>query len=141
MPPVSDFPNLLPGTFEKTSDCDISYNCIAWAANDTDNWWWPDLKDGYWPTGIPRAETLDAFEQAYGTLGYERCDDANLEEGFEKIAIYEDTDGPQHAARQLPDGRWTSKLGDGIDLAHNTLDALHGDQYGQVKRYLKRRRQ
>ena len=27
-----------------------------------------------------------------------------------------------HAARQLPSGKWTSKLGDADDIEHNTLE-------------------
>jgi hypothetical protein len=137
---IADFPNLVPQSFEVTSNRSPFYNCIAWAANDTENWWWPDIKDSYWPPGVPRVETLDAFEAAYGTLGYKRCDDGTLEDGFEKIAIYENADGPQHAAPQLSDGRWTSKLGPDEDIAHNTLDGVAGQLYGQPVRYLRRPR-
>jgi hypothetical protein len=55
---------------------------------------------------------MSAFIQAYKSLGYELCDNSELEAGFEKIAIYATSDGePTHAARQLSVGLWTSKLG------------------------------
>jgi|GEM_PF-3681614 len=60
--------------------------------------------------------------QAFATLGYEVCDNVELEPGFEKIALYAGADGiPTHAARQLQAGPWTSKLGrmEDIILAMN----------------------
>lgn len=43
-----------------------------------------------------------------------------------------------HAARQLPDGSWTSKLGPDEDILHRTPQALVGDLYGQVQAIMKR---
>jgi hypothetical protein len=66
-----------------------------------------------------------------------------MEAGFEKIAIYVDGDGvPTHAARQLSDGAWTSKLGEWEDIRHLTLEAMEDDGlglgYGKVSLILKR---
>lgn len=56
--------------------------------------------------------TLDAFIQAFQSIGYEVCASDNLEAGFQKLAIYADYTGKlTHAARQLLNGKWTSKLG------------------------------
>ena len=130
--------------FVETSPATPEYNCLAWAAGETDRWWWPDLMGLYaWPEGVPRRENLEAFVQAYGTLGYEPCDSDALEPAVEKIAIYVDPSSrPTHAARQLRSGKWTSKLGQGIDVEH---DALDGDYpaacaYGQVAMTLARPR-
>lgn len=127
-----------------TSPATTEYNCIAWAAGETDRFWWPDLMGvAYWPEGVPRQESLEAFVQAYRTLGYEPCDSAAVEFGVEKIAVYvDDLREPKHAARQLPSGKWTSKLGRGEDIEH---DALHGDyppscSYGHVAAILSRTR-
>src|SRR5437868_199526 len=90
----SDFPNLTPADFSVTSPYDVSYNCIAWAARDTTRWWWPSdlsLSPDYWPDGVAREETVEAFVAAYGTMGYERCRDGRLEAGFERIALYVDS--------------------------------------------------
>ncbi|MDA2915927.1 hypothetical protein MYX64_03665 [Nitrospinae bacterium AH_259_B05_G02_I21] len=73
------------------------------------------------------------FEQ----LGYRVCPEAGLEEGYEKIAIYASRGGATHAARQLENGKWTSKLGENIDIEH-TLAGLEGPDYGEVVRILKR---
>jgi hypothetical protein len=64
------------------------YNCIAFAASDEEKWWWPDAHGkGYWPPGIAREETVPAFIAAYGTLGYEECDNGDIEQECEKVAI------------------------------------------------------
>jgi hypothetical protein len=47
-------------------------------------------------------------------------------------------DEETHAARSLPNGRWTSKLGNGEDIEHITLAVLEGDLYGKVRVFLKR---
>jgi len=44
---------------------------------------------------------------------------------------------PTHVARQLPSGRWTSKMGFLEDIEH-TVDALRGFYYGAVTQILKR---
>ena len=50
---------------------------------------------------------------------------------------------PSHAARQLPSGHWTSKLGKAEDIRHSTLEAVESDPnlglgYGKVAVILKR---
>lgn len=68
---------------------------------------------------------------AYATLGYETCQTRDLEPGKRKIAIYAKGDLPTHAARQLPTGEWTSKLGRYVDIGHALTD-LEGEVYGTV---------
>lgn len=135
-----DFPRLTRRNHAVTSPASCEYNCIAWAAAESDRWWWPDAMGvSYWPPTAPREETLRAFESAYGSLGYRRCDTGELEPGNEKIAIYADASGaPTHAARQLPDGRWTSKCGRLEDIEHE-LDAFAESNYGEPAVFLKRR--
>jgi hypothetical protein len=136
----AEFPNLHEADHEITSPATEEYNCIAWAAGDTESWWWPDeMETAYWPSAAPRQVTRLAFVLAYGTLGYVPCNDGTLEEGFEKTVLYEDVDGqPTHAARQLPDGRWASKLGPHEDIEHRAPECLEGPCYGKVVQYLKR---
>ncbi len=134
------FPKLRETGYEITSPETREYNCIAWAADDTANWWWPPQPGGvsYWPTQVSAACTVGAFSEAFATLGYKECADGRAETGFEKIALYAKGDKPTHAARQLPDGRWTSKLGKLEDVEH-TLEGLSECGYGQVVLFLKRR--
>jgi hypothetical protein len=132
-----------PGAFKIIGNLTSGYNCFAWAAGNTSRRWEPFKSDGfYWPDGVPEAETLEAYVQAYATLGYRRCDSAHVERRYEKIAIYVKDGVPSHAARQLPNGRWTSKIGD-WELVEHDYCALEGnrrDEYGEIVEILRRRR-
>ena len=58
---------------------------------------------------------------------------------MEKVALFVRPDGtPTHAARQLRDGRWTSKLGRDRDISHKMVVDLAGEAYGEPAAYLKR---
>jgi hypothetical protein len=88
---------------------------------------------------VARAEDIPSFIAVFATLGYEPCNDGSLEAGFLKIALFADAHGrPQHAARQLPSGKWTSKLGVHEDISH-ILFGVEGRHYGTVVNYLKRK--
>ncbi len=140
-PTGRDFPLLDVEGWAETSPIDPFNNCIAWAAGDDRRWWQPDPPDdGYWPQNLPNEPTVAAFEALFGQLGYASCQTDELEDGFEKIAIYAKEGEVTHTARQLPNGRWTSKLGQNIDIEH-TLRGLQGPAYGEVVRFLNRRRQ
>lgn len=129
------FPGLRASGYQITSPATRDYNCIAWAATDTTRWWWPDPDTDneakFWPSGVALEETLDVFVAALATLGFAPCPDAELEAGFEKVAIFAKDGVPTHAARQLPSGRWTSKLGAREDIEHD-LQAIAGELYGSV---------
>ena len=79
--------------------------------------------------------TIDSVIELFRGVGYEPCNDGSLETGNEKIAIYAMNSEPTHAARQLPNGQWTSKLGQYEDIVHSTPEELQGDNkysYGRV---------
>jgi hypothetical protein len=134
----SIFPRLRGAAYQITSPATEVYNCVAWAAQDVGRWWWPDLlKQRYWPAGVIRLETLTAFQELFVALGFVDCQDESLEPGVEKIALFADDQGPQHAARQLPNGRWTSKLGELEDVEHDLHD-LEGVEYGNVVLVMRR---
>jgi hypothetical protein len=132
------FPNLDRTEYELTSQETVDYNCFAFAAGEEDCRWDPVDPDGYWPDGVPRELTLDAFIKAYQTIGYECCDNRELEVGFEKIAIYTYNGEPQHVARQEKDGMWKSKLGDWEDIKHELEGLENPHYYGVVQQVLKR---
>ena len=136
------FPNL-SGRYTRTSEATHTYNSIAWAvewAVEDKRYWSPEpLDQYYWPSDIPREETLETFTQVFCSLGYELCSSRDPEPGYEKIAIYVDSNGkPTHVARQLRSGNWTSKILDYEDIEHNSLDGLTGEVFGSVGRILKR---
>jgi len=133
------FPKLAETGYCITSPKARYYNCIAWAAGDDQRWWEPGLLEThYWPSEAPQEYTVDAYAKAFGALGYETCEHGCLETGFEKMALFADEEGPTHAARQLPDGRWMSKLGMLEDVEH-TLEGLSECGYGRVVSFMKRR--
>lgn len=138
---MTNFPVLHTNYVQDTSLATIDYNCIAWAAGEADRWWWPTPGLYYWPLGAPMEETLEAFIAAFTLLGFSEADNGDLEPNLEKVALYATGGGtPTHMARQLPNGRWTSKLGSGVDIEHATVRQLEGPLYGSVARYLKRQR-
>jgi len=135
------FPQLTEQNCNPTSPATDDYNCAAWAAGTTDNWWWPSEWPCYWPSTAPLEVTLQAFVAAYATLGYLECENADLEDGIEKIAIYADAQQtPTHVARQLVNGKWTSKLGELKDIEHSTLQDIANGIYGSPAKLMKRSR-
>ncbi len=136
------FPRLRTSRFSITSPPDRKYNCIAWAAGETHSWWEPAV-GYYWPKGVNRTASIESLLSAYATIGYEPCENGDMEHGWEKVAIYRKGSSYSHAARQLDDGTWTSKLGQWYDISHE-LRGLTGEgpnAYGEVTVFLKRRRQ
>lgn len=135
---LPNFPNSITDPVLLTSSATPIYNCIAWAYGRNDRWFWP-TKKGYWPENILRDESVEAFIQLFASIGYELCDNGSLEDGIEKVAIYLKNGLPKHAARQLDNGKWTSKLGIQVDVSH-TLAALEGGEYGNVSHFMRRQR-
>ncbi len=134
-----NFPNSINEPFLLTSPKTTHYNCIAWAYEDNSKWYWPDANGfAFWPSEIPREENLNSFIELFKLKNYEICENGQLEIGFIKIAIYCNKEGsPTHAARQLPNGFWTSKLGMFFDVSH-TLFSMENGEYGNVAVFMKR---
>jgi hypothetical protein len=88
-----------------------------------------------WPENLPRIVNKTIFIRLFELYGYKVIPnkDSSLESRIKKIAIYVDSyNKPTHAARQLRDGTWTSKIGADIDIQHNTLEVLEGPLYGKA---------
>jgi hypothetical protein len=133
-----EFPRLTTANHRLTSPADSNYNCIAWAAGDTEHWWQPGI---YWPLAVSHDDFgIAVLEQAMRTLGFEDCgSDDRHETGFEKIAIYGNTLFYTHAAKQIPNGNWSSKLGKAEDIEHDSPEDVAGGIYGEVVQILRRR--
>lgn len=135
------FPKISQEGYRITSEETADYNCFAWALGDKSQWWSPTEEKGYvWRMDVPRDLTVKTFCELYKHEGgYVLADHADMEGGFEKIAIYADAAGNvTHVAKQTVSGQWTSKLGDWEDIEHNTLAALEGKFYGKTVQILKR---
>ena len=126
----SDFPRLAKEGYTVTSDPDCVYNCIAYAAGDRFTWW-SHAYGFYWPNAS-RTPRINSLVEVFEGLGFERCADASYERGFTKVALYEKNGNWRHAAVQLEDGTWSSKLGPEEDINHQTPESVTGDSYGDV---------
>jgi hypothetical protein len=118
------------GFYRQTSDEDEYYNCIAWAANESAEWW-SHLPGYKWPA--TRSPLISALVDVFVGLGFEiqQTKNSSYEVGIEKIALYEKRGMWTHAARQLPSGKWTSKLGADEDIEHDNPECLH-TKYGNI---------
>lgn len=136
---IPEFPNSYIEPFLLTSPETPHYNCIAWAFEDDTKWYWPDPDDiYYWPSEISREITIDSFIELYSLKNYTVCNSSDFELGIEKIAIFTDANGfPTHAARQLENGLWTSKLGQSNDIQH-TIFAMNNSFYGNATVFMSR---
>jgi hypothetical protein len=97
----------------------------------------------HWPDKIERIAKVKNFVEMYAKQGgYIECENGSLEPGFEKVVIY--ARGPmqavKHAAWQLDDGTWSSKLGPLEDINHKTPENLTSRLYGEPVKFLKRER-
>lgn len=138
----TNWKNLVEGAnFRYTSPKKKAYNCVAWAIGisnlQIDMLYFRDAYD-------LDPNTLDHSAQGYAECltqyyGFELCDSADSEDGFEKIALFEDSRRDfTHAARLLDNGKWTSKMGTYEDIEHDTLDGVSGSFYGKPVVFMKR---
>lgn len=135
------FPNSYDEPFIIKSPSTIDYNCIAWAVEITDKSFWPEptpYSSQEWPKDIPFEETLEAFIKFYESFDFEKCDNGEYDEAYLKIAIYTKNEIPQHAARQLNENMWTSKLGPSNDVRH-TLKSMSNGYYGNVAQFMRKK--
>jgi len=139
------FPELVKIGYEKTSEDDIGYNCIAHAADDKTNWWecYPcgpiNIPGYYWPPNARYGYDVGALVSAFEAIGYMLCDGPEMEPGFDKIALYaNDLDEWLHAAKLRPDGSWSSKLGEFEDIAHEKPNDVAGEINGWATKFMKR---
>lgn len=135
---ISDdhFPHLTESNHRLTSPPNVRYNCIAWSAGDTTRWWQLGY---YWPIDVSREDCwIGDLVEAFRSLGYREASDELLEAGFVRVALYASGMFYTHAARQLPNGKWTSKLGKAEDIEHDSPNDVAGGLYGEVVDVMKR---
>ncbi len=143
-PKLGDDPN-----FVLLSDCDDTYNCIAWAMQYTDRWVMPGVKNeaGYWwPEAAESSMTPEALVQAFECEGFATAHDHTVRDGYDKVALYKALDDKgewvwTHATRIVAEGIEYSKFGEGWDGQHS-LGALSGDPtsvYGIPYAYMERK--
>jgi len=142
------------GNFHVISPETGAYNCIAWAMGFVDRWvdYIPSNSQHkkWWPKGISRSFMPDDLVSAFEAVGFEKCDDDNDEEGYEKVALYKRSpytdpiskeikaEGWTHAARVLSKDVYHSKMGPSFDIHHSSGDVFDGTNYGEVFQFMKR---
>lgn len=141
------FPGLRGSKWKITSRATLRYNCLAWAIGESHRRW--DGSDGYWPNTISRDTGIVTLVKAYITKGFTVCqaDGTTYDPRFDKIVLYDKTVLYQgsvvehqgaHAARLMPNGMWSSKIGDWEDIEHPTPESLMGVRYGDPLIYMRR---
>ena len=128
---ISAFPKLSHEDFEILDQPSDLYNCIAYAAGDTSKRWDPN-GNYYWPPYATRDSRIESLKEVLAGLGYEPCDDSYLEDGYQKVALYEVQGEAKHAAVQMSNGRWRSKMGQGPVVEHRSPESLSGGMYGDA---------
>lgn len=131
------FPKLSGETFEIVAPPSPQYNCIAYAAGVTDDWW-SHVENRYWPASATRSDRIESLKEVFASLGFEQCQDSSLESDFEKVALYENRGIWKHAALQTPSGRWRSKMGAGPVIEHLSPESLSGGKYGEATVFMRR---
>ena len=132
------FPNLPGAGYDTTGEASNQYNCIAWVLGITSARWDCDRPESYWPPSVPRDNRVETLMQLFAGQGFSLCEDDVLEPGFEKIVLYAFIGQFTHVARQLDDGRWTSKLGNREVITHPSPENLSGGLYGNVHCIMRR---
>ena len=131
------FPRLAREAYQIVGEPTRRFNCIAYAAGDTNEWWEP-TGGRYWPDHATRTQRIEGLVEVFGGLDYEQCGDSGLEAGYEKVALYETHGGFTHAALQTPNGRWRSKMGQGPLIEHLSPESLAGGPYGSPTIHMRR---
>ncbi len=134
---ITAFPNLSGEDFEIVERASEGYNCIAYAAGDASKWW-DHNNNHYWPAHVTRSSSIESLKGVFVGLGFEQCRDSSVEDGYLKVALYEEQGVWKHAALQTPGGRWRSKMGKGPVIEHRSPESLSGGQYGNVAFHMRR---
>lgn len=137
---IREFPRLANEDFEIICPPSVTYNCIAYAAGDTTDWW-SYRPEYYWPPDVERSPTIDGLRALFVKRGYRKCNGPKLEPLYEKVALYAEFGAWTHAALQMSNGRWRSKLDVGELIEHRSPDSLVGGRYGRPQVYMRRRKQ
>lgn len=128
--------------FRITSDCTPAYNCIGWALGMNDVWVGLDHPINYawtwWPEDVPCDELPESLVALFEYFGFEKCDDASLEQDYDKVALFADDEGWTHAARIIGENVLHSKIGTAWDIHHSGGNTLDETMYGSIFTYMKR---
>lgn len=130
-------------SFELTSDYNPLYNCIGFAMGMTDvcvalghpqqlPWCW-------WPPTAHRDLNPRSLIEAFEYFGFVDCQfNGKVEDGYDKVALYEKNGYWTHAAIVEEDNLYHSKMGIWWDIVHRGGDLFHNEAYGDIFTFMKR---
>ncbi|CZB17161.1 hypothetical protein FLM9_788 [Candidatus Synechococcus spongiarum] len=81
---------------------------------------------------------MESLKQVFLGLEFQPCNDSRMEGGYQKVALYEQEGSWMHAAVQMANGRWCSKMGRGPVIEHQSPQSLSGGIYGEPSTYMRR---
>lgn len=136
---IKDFKQLqFDSAFYVYSPPDFNYNCIAWAMGMSDRWGSHDnVPWAWWPPTVKKNGHPESLINAFKYFGFEICDNGIVEDGFDKVALYQKNGLWQHAAKIIDNGVYYSKFGCNVDAHHGPGNILF-EGYGEIYAYMKR---
>ena len=132
-------------------DPDQVHNCFGFAVGSKKFWQPPSIHGDpegdprfYWPPELlgdaDENTWVSRYVAAAQAKGFSECgEDASLEVEFEKIVLIHSGGVFKHAALQIDEKRWKSKLGLLSDLEH-PLEFMLRNPFGKGTIYMKRKR-
>ena len=119
------------------------YNCIAWAMGFDDRWVDIVTSPGHWwPDGVQRSTSPQTLVDAFLAVGFEQSDNDMFEEGYDKVALYQNNGEWTHASRIESNNVEYSKFGGSFDgvHSHNIFSgSIYGDEYAYLRRPISKR--
>ena len=121
------------------------YNCVSHTLNIKDKWIWPYLEDeiyirkynSYWT--VKNEISKESFDEFYEYHGFEKLDllDFFYDPKYIKVALYTNKGIPTHAAIQVDEFFWESKIGE-LGIIKHDLFEIEDDVYGKVTQIYKK---
>ena len=114
---------------------DDNYNCVGYSLEI--NEFVSHHIGRYWIDSIERSGSINNLIKVFEYFGFERSD-SSVEEGYKKIVIYGNRGFASHAAIQLDDIWYQSKMGE-YEICKHKLEAIEGILYGYPKVWMKKK--
>lgn len=109
----------------------IEYNCISHTLNIDNDICWPYDENNYWP--VKRELNKESFDSFYEYHGFEKIDflDFSYDPKYIKVALYCKKGIPTHAAIQINENFWESKVGE-LGIIKHDLFEIENETYGEA---------
>ena len=121
--------------FIKVNSQDDNFNCIGYALSINEFVSYHISR--YWIDSVPRNASIINLVKIFEHFGFERCNSL-VETGYKKIVIYGNHGISKHAAIQLDNIWYESKMGS-YEICKHTLEAIEGALYGYPKVWMRKK--